>query len=103
MTPRLEKDVSNVPGKAGLSAWLTIEDTVDVGDWCQKIDVAKLAAPLAAYLESGGHLGIVPVRADGSVDAELLAEWAVSRGKEPPHLLTNVVLAAIVEPIQRLT
>jgi hypothetical protein len=62
MTPRLEKDVSTEPGKAGLSAFLTLEDTVEPGKYAQMIDVAKLQAPLAAYLESDGHVGIAPVR-----------------------------------------
>jgi hypothetical protein len=101
MTPRLEKDVCDDSGKAGLSAYLTVEDATDPDDWCQKIDIGKLVAPLVAYLESDGHVGIAPVTGDGSIDVELLTEWALSRGNEPPHALTNIVLNAIVEPIRR--
>jgi|ERR1019366_6618751 hypothetical protein len=101
MTPRLEKDVCDAPGNAGLSAYVAIEDAVDPGAWCQKIDVAKLTAPLAAYLELDGHVGITPVKSDGSIDVELLTDWASSRGVEPAHGFTNIVLDAIDETIRR--
>ena len=101
MTPRLEKDVAEEPGKAGLSAYLTLEDAIDPGDWCQKLDVAKLTVPLAAYLESDGHVAIAPVKDDGNIDVALLTEWASARGIEPPHALTNIVLSAVAETIQR--
>ena len=84
-----------------MSAFSTLENAIDPGDWCQKIDVAKLAAPIAAYLEADGHVGIAPIKEDGIIDVEKLTEWASSRGNQPPHELTNVVLGAIVDTIQR--
>jgi hypothetical protein len=97
LTPRLHMDVSNVAGKAGLSAFEKFDDANKPGNYVQKIDVAKLASPLAAILEDDGHVGIAPVKADGSVDEDLLIEWANTRDVGSRHPLTKIVYDAIVE------
>jgi hypothetical protein len=98
LTPRLHRDVSNIPGRAGLSAFRELDDASKPGNYVQKIDVARLAAPLAAILEDDGHVGIVPVKADGSIDEDLLMEWAMARDAGGQHPLTKIVYDAIVEP-----
>ena len=58
--------MSNIPGKAGLSAFIEFAKANRPGNYVQKIDVARLTAPLAAILEDDGHVGIAPVTADVS-------------------------------------
>jgi hypothetical protein len=97
LTPRLGRDVSTIPGKAGLSAFEKFENANRPGNYVQKIDVSRLAAPLAALLEDDGHVGIAPVKADGSIDEDLLTEWAKTRDAGVRHALTKIVYDAIVE------
>ena len=97
LTPRPDKDVSSEPGKAGLSAFQALEDAIKLGARGQKIDLAKLAHPLAAFLEDDGHIGIVPVKSDGSIDVTLLQQWADTRNVDSPHPLAVILDQAIVE------
>ena len=97
LTPRLQKDVSNVPGKAGLSAFQKFDDANRPGNYVQKIDVGRLTSPLAAILEDDGHVGIAPVKTDGSIDEELLIEWAQTRDTGVRHALSAIVYDAIIE------
>jgi hypothetical protein len=101
MTPRLEHDVCDEPGKAGLSAFVKLEDALEPGGRGQKIDISKLRAPLTAFLEPDGHVGIAPARADGSIDRDLLEAWAKTRESADMHPLTANVLDAIDEPVKR--
>jgi hypothetical protein len=101
MTPRLETDVSDVPGQAGLSAFTALEHALDPGEKGSKIDVSRLSSPLAAFLEPDGHVGIAPVKADGTIDRDLLEAWAKTRDAAEVHPLTAIVLDAIDDEVRR--
>ena len=64
-----------------MSAFEAFADANRPGDYVQKIDVAKLGSPLAAILEDNGHVGIAPVKADGSIDEDLLTECSGARNR----------------------
>ena len=72
----------------------------------QVIDLGLLESPLRAFgddVDAGGtqgHVAIVPVDASGAVDQELLDEWAATRGTTPSHLLTQILLDAVVDVIE---
>jgi hypothetical protein len=80
----------------GLSTFDTLERAVDPGEKAQVIDTDKLKTLLALPAEPpAGHVCLTPR------DAEVLAEWAATRGTGAVHPLTAEVLAAIVDTVRK--
>jgi hypothetical protein len=102
---------------AGLFPGLSVEDELgdaidDRNKKAQKLDLSKLQPPLAYFpddpMVEGGRIGhgvIAPVSENGGVDVAALAEWASCRQSQgdTPHLLTQLVIDAIVESDVRRT
>jgi hypothetical protein len=109
LTPRPEKDLETRKGRApGLSAFDRIEMAVEPGSKVQGIDLKRLGDPLRAFpddpeKEGGvmGHLSIAPVQSDGTIDLDLLGEWAATRKSGRVHRLTSLLRDAIVQPDMR--
>lgn len=98
MTPRPGDDVSPNVQEAGLSTWRNLEAGIKPGGKRQKIDLAKLdPLLLGCFEDEHGHVSIVPVDADGTMDMMKLREWAATFGSDAAHPLTNMVMEAIVE------
>ena len=104
-TPRAEKDTAGRPGQEpGLS---TFETPPGGRRKVQKIDLALLREPLAAFADdpaeggTPGHVAIAPVnKATGEIDYEKLREWAAFREQEGEvHEFTQIVLDSIVEEL----
>jgi hypothetical protein len=97
------------PGQApGLSTFSTLELAVHPGDKAQVIDLDLLESPLRGYDDQpgldgavDGHISIAPSRPDGSIDQDLLAEWAGTRNTDVTHWLTELVKKALVDSIKR--
>jgi hypothetical protein len=73
-------------------------------DRAQVIDLALLKPPLQGIPDdpgaggTPGHVSIVPVDDSGTVDQQLLDEWASWRAQHNTvHPLTQIVLDAIVQ------
>ena len=101
-TPRPGIDTVWRPGQApGLSTFETLG--LRRGEVSQVIAVALLQSPLRAIPDdvaaggTPGHISITPVDADGSIDQQMLNEWAATRGQSPAHALTGNVLQAVVQ------
>ena len=45
-----------------------------------------------------GHVSISPVSQAGTIDEQLLQEWAAARSGDVVHYLTQFVLDAVVDP-----
>jgi hypothetical protein len=109
LTPRPGRDTAGKPGKApGLSTFTNLELADQAGDKAQVIDLDLLEDPLRGYedqpgLEGAeeGQVSIAPASPDGSIDHELLAEWAGTRGSGQVHRLTELVKDALVETVRR--
>lgn len=97
------------PGQSpGLSTFRVLELAVEPGGKAQVIDLDLLESPLRGYddqpgFEGGieGHVSIAPALADGSLDVEMLAEWAGTRNSGSTHRLTEPVKNALVDTIKR--
>jgi hypothetical protein len=99
-TPRPHKDTIGRPGQyPGLSATTTIPP----GRKAQGIDVDKLMPPLRAWTDdpeqggTAGHYSIAPADDRGEVNIEMLTEWAMTRNTGQIHVLTQMLLDAVVE------
>lgn len=109
LTPRPGKDTVGKPGRApSLSTFDTLERAVQPGGKAQVIDLDLLVGPLRGYedrpgLEGAvdGHVSIAPARPDGSIDLELLAEWAGARSTGVTHRLTGLAKDALVDTVKR--
>jgi hypothetical protein len=100
LTPRPGIDTVGRPGQ---EPGLSTSETLRPGVVGQGIDLAMLPATLKAFADdpaiggSPGHVAIVPVDAAGTIDWQLLQEWAASRNSGQPHPLTIMLENAIVE------
>lgn len=101
-TPRPGIDTVWRPGQApGLSTFETL--SLRRGEVAQVIDVAFLQPPLQAIPDdvaagwTPGHVSIAPVDTAGSIDQQMLDEWAATRGQSSAHALTGNVLQAVVQ------
>lgn len=102
LTPRVKDTVANPGSQPGLSVNLVPPGPAQKA---QKVDVRMLVDSGLAFLpddpKAGGrsdHGIIAPVDPQtGSVDIELLREWASTRGTRRRHRLTQAILDAIVE------
>jgi hypothetical protein len=109
LTPGPGKDTVGKAGQApGLSTFTSLEWAVLPGEKAQVIDLDLLESPLRGYHDQPGmegavegHVSIAPARPDGSIDQELLEEWAGTRGTDEVHRLTAVVEDALVGSIKR--
>jgi hypothetical protein len=99
LTPRPDKDTVGRPGQA---PGLSVQSTAKSSCKSQCIDLDRLTAPLAAIPDdpskggTSGHIAIAPVDLDGKIDLGLLHQWAASRGTSRTHVLTQILLDAIV-------
>ena len=104
-TPRPGKDTTEQAGKPpGLSTFKTMAAlSLPPGNKAQQLDLDLLKSPLKPFPDDptlGGmidHVAIAPGDAEGSVNQELLEEWAACRKTEVCHPLTQIVLDCIVE------
>jgi hypothetical protein len=109
LTPRPGKDTAGKQGQApGLSTFTTLEQAVLAGGKAQVIDLDLLGSPLHGYPDEvgfegavEGHVSIAPARSNGSVDHELLAEWAWTRNSEHSHWLTELIKQAHIGSVKR--
>src|SRR5438045_3458800 len=109
LTPRPGKDTEGKPGQApGLSTFTTLEQAVLPGGKVQVIDLDLLGSPLHGYPDEPGfegavegHVSIAPARSNGSVDHELLGEWAGTRNTERAHWLTELIKQAHIGSVKR--
>lgn len=92
----------------GLSTFRRLEQAVQPGEKAQVIDLDRLGSPLRGFADQPGreeavegHVSIAPTRPDGSLDEELLADWAASRNTGATHWLTELVKNALVDTIKR--
>jgi hypothetical protein len=76
-------DAAKVPGKGKLNV--------------RVIDTDKLAPPLGVVRHGGGHVSIVPLAQDRTIDDAALERWAAARGTDETHELTQRVLDAVVD------
>jgi hypothetical protein len=109
LTPRPGKDTVGKPGQApGLSTFALLDLAVQLGEKAQVIDLDLLEGPLRGYEDQpglegtvDGHVSIAPARPDGSIDQELLTEWAGTRNTGATHWLTELVKNALVDTVKR--
>ncbi len=109
LTPRMVKDTTGKPGQfPGLSTYTSLESAVPPGGKAQVIDLDLLQSPLRGLndqplLDGGldGHVSITPTTPDGQVDQVLLEEWAMTRGTDQVHWLTEIVKQALVATVRR--
>jgi hypothetical protein len=100
MTPRPGKDTEGP--KRGLSFFETIGRVPGRGAIkVLVVDAAKIGAPLGTEDHGDGHLSLVPHTTDGSIDDDALREWAQARGGAATHPLTQKVLDAVVQVLQK--
>jgi len=99
LTPRPGRDTVAAPGRPpGLSVY----DSQGGSGKVQVIDPQRLRAPLAAIPDdpsqggAPGHFAITPVDESGQPDQALLEDWAAHREDDTPHVLTTVILNAII-------
>ncbi len=104
LTPRMVKERTGKPGQfPGLSTYTSLELAVPPGGEAQVIDLDLLQSPLRGLndqplLEGGleGHVSIALTTPDGRVDQVLLEEWAMTRGTDQVHWLTEIEKPALV-------
>ncbi len=72
-----------------------------VGTKLRVIESDRLAKPLEFQDHGDGHVSIVPRTEDGTIDDAALREWAATRSAQKPHDLTQKVLDAVVEVLEK--
>jgi hypothetical protein len=103
-TPRLGKDTVR---RSGQESGVSASRAIPAGRKAQGIDTARLKPPLRAFPDdptqggTPGHFSIAPVDDQGEVDVKALEAWAMSRGTDQTHELTQRLLDAVVEPNAR--